>query len=415
MSAATEKRFMTSKQPFMQSPWLPVLAGGAVIGLALGIRHVQGLFLVPITMGHGWTRETFGLAIALQNLVWGAMQPFAGMLADRFGAAKVVLAGIVVYALGLLLMAHADTPLGFTLSAGVLIGMGLSGTSFGVVYGAISRLAAPERRSWALGVAGAVGGVGQFVMVPTAQGLLGTVGWVMALVIMAAVMALSLPLAAPLRERALTTAAPGAHQSMGAAIREAFAHPGFWLLNLGFLTCGFQLAFIGAHMPAYLLDKGLTGRHGMVALALIAAANIVGTYYCGALGGLFRRKYLLSLLYLIRTAAIALFILLPLSPATLYAFAIVMGLLWLGTVPLTNGLLSQVFGVRYIGTLFGFVFLGHQVGAFLGVWLGGVVYDHLHSYDAIWFGAMALGVVAALLHWPIDDRQVARTPVAQAA
>lgn len=406
---------MTSKQPFMQSLWLPVLAGGAVIGLALGIRHVQGLFLVPITMGHGWTRETFGLAIALQNLVWGAMQPFAGMLADRFGAAKVVLAGIVVYALGLLLMAHADTPLGFTLSAGVLIGMGLSGTSFGVVYGAISRLAAPERRSWALGVAGAVGGVGQFVMVPTAQGLLGTVGWVMALVIMAAVMALSLPLAAPLRERALTTAAPGAHQSMGAAIREAFAHPGFWLLNLGFLTCGFQLAFIGAHMPAYLLDKGLTGRHGMVALALIAAANIVGTYYCGALGGLFRRKYLLSLLYLIRTAAIALFILLPLSPATLYAFAIVMGLLWLGTVPLTNGLLSQMFGVRYIGTLFGFVFLGHQVGAFLGVWLGGVVYDHLHSYDAIWFGAMALGVVAALLHWPIDDRQVARTPVAQAA
>jgi MFS family permease len=415
MSAATEKRFMTSKQPFMQSLWLPVLAGGAVIGLALGIRHVQGLFLVPITMGHGWTRETFGLAIALQNLVWGAMQPFAGMLADRFGAAKVVLAGIVVYALGLLLMAHAGTPLGFTLSAGVLIGMGLSGTSFGVVYGAISRLAAPERRSWALGVAGAVGGVGQFVMVPTAQGLLGTVGWVMALVIMAAVMALSLPLAAPLRERALTTAAPGAHQSMGAAIREAFAHPGFWLLNLGFLTCGFQLAFIGAHMPAYLLDKGLTGRHGMVALALIAAANIVGTYCCGALGGLFRRKYLLSLLYLIRTAAIALFILLPLSPATLYAFAIVMGLLWLGTVPLTNGLLSQVFGVRYIGTLFGFVFLGHQVGAFLGVWLGGVVYDHLHSYDAIWFGAMALGVVAALLHWPIDDRQVARTPVAQAA
>jgi MFS family permease len=415
MSAATEKRFMTSKQPFMQSPWLPVLAGGAVIGLALGIRHVQGLFLVPITMGHGWTRETFGLAIALQNLVWGAMQPFAGMLADRFGAAKVVLAGIVVYALGLLLMAHAGTPLGFTLSAGVLIGMGLSGTSFGVVYGAISRLAAPERRSWALGVAGAVGGVGQFVMVPTAQGLLGTVGWVMALVIMAAVMALSLPLAAPLRERALTTAAPGAHQSMGAAIREAFAHPGFWLLNLGFLTCGFQLAFIGAHMPAYLLDKGLTGRHGMVALALIAAANIVGTYYCGALGGLFRRKYLLSLLYLIRTAAIALFILLPLSPATLYAFAIVMGLLWLGTVPLTNGLLSQMFGVRYIGTLFGFVFLGHQIGAFLGVWLGGLVYDHLHSYDAIWFGAMALGVVAALLHWPIDDRQVARTPVAQAA
>lgn len=406
---------MTSKQPFMQSPWLPVLAGGAVIGLALGIRHVQGLFLVPITMGHGWTRETFGLAIALQNLVWGAMQPFAGMLADRFGAAKVVLAGIVVYALGLLLMAHAGTPLGFTLSAGVLIGMGLSGTSFGVVYGAISRLAAPERRSWALGVAGAVGGVGQFVMVPTAQGLLGTVGWVMALVIMAAVMALSLPLAAPLRERALTTAAPGAHQSMGAAIREAFAHPGFWLLNLGFLTCGFQLAFIGAHMPAYLLDKGLTGRHGMVALALIAAANIVGTYYCGALGGLFRRKYLLSLLYLIRTAAIALFILLPLSPATLYAFAIVMGLLWLGTVPLTNGLLSQMFGVRYIGTLFGFVFLGHQIGAFLGVWLGGLVYDHLHSYDGIWFGAMALGVVAALLHWPIDDRQVARTPVAQAA
>lgn len=274
---------MTSKS-LTQSPWLPVLAGGAVIGVALGIRHVQGLFLVPVTMGHGWTRETFGLAIALQNLIWGAAQPFSGMLADRYGAAKVVVAGIVVYALGLLLMAHAGTPLGFTLSAGGLIGLGLSGTSFGVVYGAISRLTPPERRSWALGVAGAVGGVGQFVMVPTAQGLLGTAGWVMALVILAAVMALSLPLAAPLRERASTTAVPGAHQSMGAAIREAFAHPGFWLLNLGFLTCGFQLAFIGAHMPAYLLDKGLTGRHGMVALALIAAANIVGTYCCGVLG-----------------------------------------------------------------------------------------------------------------------------------
>lgn len=408
---------MTSKSLMQRSPHsllLPVLAGGTVIGLALGIRHVQGLFLVPITVDHGWARETFGLAIALQNLVWGAMQPFAGMLADRYGAAKVVVAGIMVYALGLLLMAHAGTPLGFTLSAGPLVGVGLSGTSFGVVYGAISRLTPPERRSWALGVAGAVGGVGQFVMVPTAQGLLSTVGWVTALVVMAAVMAVFLPLAAPLREKA-RTAVQEAQQSMGAAIREAFAHPGFWLLNLGFLTCGFQLAFIGAHMPAYLLDKGLTGRHGMVALALIAAANIVGTYYCGALGGLFRRKYLLSLLYLIRTAAIALFILLPLSPATLYGFAIVMGLLWLGTVPLTNGLLSQVFGVRYIGTLFGFVFLGHQIGAFLGVWLGGVVYDHLHSYNAIWFGAMVLGVVAALLHWPIDDREVVRTPVAQPA
>ena len=404
---------MTPKS-LTQSPWLPVLAGGAVIGVALGIRHVQGLFLVPITVDHGWTRETFGLAIALQNLVWGVMQPFAGMLADRFGAAKVVVAGIVVSALGLLLMAHAGTPRGVTLSAGPLIGVGLSGTSFGVVYGAISRLTPPERRSWALGVAGAVGGVGQFVMVPTAQGLLSTVGWATALVVMAVVMAMFLPLATPLREKT-SAAAQEAHQSMGGAIREAFAHRGFWLLNLGFLTCGFQLAFIGAHMPAYLLDKGLTGRHGMVALALIAAANIVGTYYCGALGGLFRRKTLLSLLYLIRTAAIALFILLPLSPVTLYGFAIVMGLLWLGTVPLTNGLLSQVFGVRYIGTLFGFVFLGHQIGAFLGVWLGGVVYDHLHSYDTIWFGAMVLGVVAALLHWPIDDRQLARSPLAQPA
>lgn len=223
---------MTSKS-LTQSPWLPVLAGGTVIGLALGIRHVQGLFLVPIAMGHGWTRETFGLAIALQNLIWGAAQPFAGMLADRFGAAKVVVAGITVYALGLVLMAHAGTPLGFTLSAGGLIGIGLSGTSFGVVYGAISRLTPPERRSWALGVAGAVGGVGQFVMVPAAQGLLSNVGWVTALVVMAVVMAVFLPLAAPLREKASTAMAHEAHQSLGAAIREAFAHPGFWLLNLG--------------------------------------------------------------------------------------------------------------------------------------------------------------------------------------
>lgn len=398
--------------------WLLVLAGGVVMGLALGVRHVQGLFLLPVTMDRGWSRETFAIALAVQNLTWGIVQPFTGMIADRYGSAKVIAGGLVFYALGLAGMAHATTPAAFMWTAGVCIGIALSGTAFAAIYGALSRLVPPERRSWALGVAGAVGGLGQFTMVPAAQWLIGGWGWVAALLVFAMVLMILLPLAFPLREpanRVRDAAAPDANLSLSDAIREAFTRPGFWLLNLGFLACGFQLAFIGTHLPAYLMDKGLRASDAVAALAIIALTNVMGTYVCGILGAHHRRKYLLAGIYLVRTGAIALFVLVPLSTWSVYAFAAVMGFVWLGTVPLTNGLISQVFGVRYITTLFGFVFFGHQVGSFLGVWLGGVVFEATRSYDLIWLGAMALGVLSAALHWPIDDREIQRARPAGAA
>lgn len=395
-------------------PWLIVLAGGLIMGLALGVRHSQGIFLVPVTMAHAWSRESFALAIAVQNLVWGLAQPFTGMIADRYGSGRVIVGGLVLYAAGLYLMAEAATPLAFTLTAGVCIGVALSGTSFGVVYGALSRIFPPERRAWALGVSGAIGGLGQFVLVPATQSLISGLGWAGALVALAFACALLLPCALPVRDRIPAASGPVAHQSLGAALREAFGHRGFWLLNLGFLACGFQLAFIATHLPAYLSDQGLSANHAVAGLAIIALANVVGIYCCGHLGGLYRRKYLLSALYLVRAAAMALFVLLPLTPASLYLFCAVMGFLWLGTVPLTNGLLAQIFGVRYLTTLFGFVFLGHQVGSFLGVWLGGVLFDATGSYGPIWTMGIALGVISALLHYPVDDRELVRPAVAPA-
>lgn len=391
--------------------WVLVLAGGLVMGLALGARHVQGLFLLPVTQKRGWSREDFAFALALQNLVWGLAQPFAGMVADRWGARRVVAAGLVLYALGLLGMGHAASPLGFVIACGLCIGIALSGTSFGVVYAALGRLVPAERRGWALGLAGAVGGLGQFVLVPAVQGMIGQWGWVTALGAMALVAALMLPLAMPLNDRVTDASAPAASappQALRAALREAFAQRGFWLLNLGFLACGFQLAFVASHLPAWLLDRGWRAADGMVALALIALANVVGTYAFGLLGARLSKKKLLAGVYLARSAAMALFVLLPLSHLSLYLFSLAMGALWLGTVPLTNGILAQVFGVRYLATLFGFVFFGHQLGGFLGVWLGGAVFEATGSYGPVWAGAIALGLLAAALHWPIDERPLPR-------
>jgi MFS family permease len=391
--------------------WI-VLCGGIIMGMSLGSRHVQGLFLLPMTADRGWSREAFGFAIAMQNLVWGFAQPVTGMIADRFGSVRVLAGGLLIYGAGLYFMSLTASVAGFTVSAGLLVGVALSATSFAVVYGALSRIVAPQRRSWALGLAGAVGGFGQFLIVPGTQALLGAFGWSMALVVLAAIAACLLPLAFALRDADGGEHQLGPVQSMSAAIREAFHHRGFWLLNLGFLACGFQLAFIGSHLPAYLLDQGLQPRAAVIALSLIALANTAGTFLCGYLGGFYRRKYLLTGIYLVRALAMTLFVLLPLTELSVYVFSFVMGLIWLGTVPLTTGLVSQVFGVRYLATLFGFVFFGHQLGAFFGVWLGGYVYDATRSYDAIWLGAILLGVAAALLHWPIDDRQVERLPQA---
>lgn len=395
-----------------QQAWVLVLAGGIVMGLALGVRHVQGLFLLPVTMDRSWPRETFGFAMAIQNLTWGIAQPFTGMIADRFGSAKVIAGGLAFYAAGLFFMVHADTPASFVWSAGACVGIGLSGTTFGAVYGALSRLVSPERRSWALGLSGAIGGLAQFAMVPVAQQMLSTSGWSGALLALAIVMVLVIPLAFPLRSHHEVLTPDNANLSLSAALREAFSHPGFWMLNLGFLACGFQLAFVATHLPAYLLDKGMAPTNAVTALALIALANVFGTYYFGLLGARHRRKHLLAGIYLVRTAAMALFVLMPLTPVSLYLFAAVMGFVWLGTAPLTNGLVSQVFGVRYITTLFGFVFFGHQLGSFLGVWMGSYLFEATKSYDLIWLCAMVLGVVAAGLHWPIDDRELVRPDLA---
>jgi MFS family permease len=391
---------------FWKAPLFTVLCGGVIMGAALGIRHVQGLFLLPMTSDRGWSREDFALAIAVQNLVWGLAMPFTGMLADKLGSARVLLSGCVLYAFGIYLMANATTGTGLILTAGVLVGVALSASTFGVVYGALSRLVAPERRSWALGLAGAVGGLGQFLMVPLTQGLIVAFGWIMALVLIAALLGLLSPFAWALNEPDASGGADLQHQSMGSAIRQTLSHRGFWLLNLGFLACGFQLAFIAGHLPSYLLDRGLNGRSAVIALSIIALANIPGTYVWGLLGAKYRRKHLLAYIYLFRSVVMAVFVTLPLNEFTAYAFSFLMGFVWLGTVPLTNGLMSQVFGVKYLTTLFGFVFVGHQVGSFFGMWLGGFVFDATKSYDLIWFGAVGLGVVAAALHWPINDRQM---------
>lgn len=393
--------------------WLVVVAGGAIIGMAMGIRHAQGIFLLPITLDRDWSREAFGFALAVQNLIWGIAQPLTGMIADRFGARRVLVGGLLLYAAGLLAMSQAATPAAFTLSAGVCLGVALAGSAFAVVYGAISRLVPAAQRSRALGATGAIGGLGLFFMVPVAQGLIGMLGWAGALIALAVACALLLPATLPLSDRPDSGAAH--RQSLSAALREAFAHRGFWLLNLGFLACGFQLAFIATHLPAYLADRGLSANHAVAGLAIIALANVAGTYVCGWLGGLHRRKHLLAYIYLLRAAAMAAFVLLPLSPWSLYVFCAAMGFVWLGTVPLTSGLLSQVFGVQYITTLFGLVFFGHQLGSFLGVWLGGYLFDATASYDLVWLIGIGLGVVAALLHWPIDDREIVRDPAAATA
>ena len=411
MSSATPANPPSPSRRWWREPVAIVVAGGVVMGLSLGVRYVQGLFQLPVVTGRGWTRETFAFAMAIQNLAWGVAQPFTGMVADRFGSARVIAVGLVLYALGLAGMASAATPAAFTWTAGVCVGVALSYTAFGTVYGALNRLLPPERRSWAMGLAGALGGFGQFALVPLVQGLVGSRGWIVAVVVLAVACLALLPLVPPLREQAPSAAGAAAPSpGLRAALREAFGHRGFWLLNLGFTACGFQLAFISTHLPAYLRDKGLQPGDAVAALAIIALANVAGTYVFGLLGARLRRKNVLAGIYLLRSAAMASFLLLPLSPLTVVVFAAVMGLAWLGTLPLTNGIVGQVFGVRHIGSLFGFVFLGHQFGSFLGVWLGGLVFVRTQSYDLVWLLAMALGVLAAALHWPIDDRALARTP-----
>jgi predicted MFS family arabinose efflux permease len=354
----------------------------------------------------GWGREVFSVAIALQNLVWGATQPFTGFIADRFGAGRVLVAGAVLYVLGLVLMAASTTGLALAGSAGLLIGLGLSGTTFSVVYGVIGRTVSAEKRSTALGIAAAAGSFGQFMMVPVGQTLIGSLGWMSALLAMAALGALMVPLSSALKEERSGHVGT-AHQTVGQAIAEAARHRGFRLLTLGFFVCGFQVVFIASHLPAYLADCGQPAQVGMLALALVGLFNIFGTYGAGLLGARYPKKYLLSALYTARAVVIAIFIALPVTPLSAALFAAAIGLLWLSTVPLTNGIVAQVFGVRYLSMLSGFVFFSHQIGSFLGAWLGGYLFDATGSYHVVWILCIGLALIAALVNLPIDERPVA--------
>jgi predicted MFS family arabinose efflux permease len=398
-----------------RTPKTVLICGGLILTLAMGIRHGFGLFLQPMSADLHWGRETFALALAVQNLVWGVTQPFAGMIADKYGAGRVLIGGTILYGLGLVTMAHATTPLMMVLTAGVLIGTGLSGVTFSVVSGVLGRAFPPEKRSMALGISAAAGSFGQFAVLPLTQYLLTHIGWYGTLLTLAGVSLLMVPLAAAMVERNLGAHANLFKQSAGEAMREALGHRGYVLLTLGFFVCGFQVVFIGVHLPSYLLDKGLPANVGVTALALIGLFNILGTYTAGWLGGKISKKYILSAIYFARAIVIALFLLLPLSALTVYAFAIGLGLLWLSTVPPTNGIVAQIFGVRYLAMLSGFTFLSHQIGSFLGAWLGGLMFDRTGSYNVVWYLAIALGVVAGLLNLPIDERELKRGSVARVA
>jgi predicted MFS family arabinose efflux permease len=405
-------KFRTSATDW-RTPHVVLVASGIVLILSFGIRHGFGLFLQPMSGDLGWGRETFALAMAVQNLVWGATQPFAGMLADRFGTARIVLAGALLYALGLFAMAHATTPLALVLSAGVAIGTALSGLTFSIFAGIVGRRFPPEKRSMALGISAAAGSFGQFALLPLTQWLLSSHGWYVALVTLGVLAFAMLPLAAALVEKR-DAVSHAFQQSAGEAMHEALRHRSYMLLTLGFFVCGFQVVFVGVHLPAYLADKGLPPQVAVTALALIGLFNIVGTYGAGLLGSRMPKRYILSFIYIGRAVAIALFIALPLSAFSVYAFAVVLGLLWLSTVPPTNGIVAHVFGVRYLAMLTGFAFLSHQIGSFLGAWLGGLLYDRLGSYDLVWYVSIALGVLAALINLPIDEREIRRSVAAPA-
>ena len=387
-----------------------LICGAAIVTLSMGIRHGFGLWLQPVTQAQGWTRETFAFAIAIQNLAWGVSGIFAGMLADRYGAFKVIVGGALFYALGLMGMAHSPTPLLFAGSAGILIGVAQAGTTYAVVYGVIGRNVSAERRSWAMGITAAAGSFGQFLMVPTEGFLISSFGWQQALVILGFAAMLIVPLAWGLREPGfMGGAAPKREQTILQALREAFKYPSFQLLMAGYFVCGFQVVFIGVHMPSYLKDKGLSPQVASYALALIGLFNVFGTYAAGVLGQKMQKKNILSCIYFARALAISVFLLAPLTPMSVYIFSSVMGFLWLSTVPPTNAVVAQIFGVAHLSMLSGFVFFSHQIGSFMGVWLGGLLYDRTGSYDVVWYIAIALGIFAGLINLPVKEAAIQRS------
>jgi MFS family permease len=393
--------------------WTVVACGAAILSLAIGCRQAMGLFLPPMTLDIGVGREVFGFAMAVSNIMWGIVAPFGGALADRYGTGRVVAAGGLLYALGLVVMGFANSGADLILGS-FLIGTGLAGAGFSGVMGAVGRAAPAEKRGMALGIVAAGGSFGQFAIVPYSEALISGFGWAAALLYLAATAAIMVPLARGVAGYQASAAAQGS-QSMGAALREAMAHRGFVLLTAGFFVCGFQVVFVGTHLPAYLADKSMPSWLAAWALALVGLFNIIGSFGSGMLGDRFRKKYVLSLIYFLRSVVFLVFLAMPLTETSTLIFAAALGLLWLGTVPLTSGLVAQIFGPTYMSMLYGIVFLSHQVGSFFGAWLGGWMFDRLGSYDAMWWISVALGLIAAALHYPIPDRPIQRPVLAGAA
>ena len=396
-----------------RTPLVVLVCGCLIMTISFGIRAGFGLFLQPISLEYGWGREVFSFSIALQNLMWGALGAVAGGFADRYGPGRVVAIGAICYVLGLVGMAYIDTPWLLHLNSAALLGGALGGTSFGIILAVIGRTVAPERRSLAMGIATSAGSFGQFLLLPVTQTLIASFDWHVALLVLAGVAALIIPLSLALA--ADPAAGAPKQQSIGEALREAVREKGFHLLFWGYFVCGFHIAMLTVHLPAFVIDAGLKPSHGMTALALIGLFNVIGTLGAGYLGGRFSKKYLLSSIYATRALLISMLVFFPLSPFTLYAFAIGIGLLWLGTVPLTNGLVGQIFGMRYAAMLASIVFFGHQIGSFVGVWLAGYLYDTTGSYLGAFAASIGLGVFAAIVNLPVNEKPLAERRVQPAA
>jgi MFS family permease len=398
----------TVSGPAWRTPLVVIIAGCTIAMLGFGPRSIMGLFLEPMTVARGWDRETFALAMAMQNLMWGLGAPVAGGLADRFGPVRVLLVGALVYAVGIVGMAYAESGLGLFLTGGILVGLGVAFTAFGLVISAMARVVGPERRSLIFGLGTAAGSMGQVVFSPIGQGFIGAFGWQHALLLVAAIALVVAPLALVLSNDTSVKGEAHSDQTISQAIREAASHRGFVLLTLGFFVCGFHVAFITVHFPAYVADLGLDPRIGAISLSLIGFFNICGSFLSGMFGQCWSKKCGLSFIYFARACAITALLLAPKTELTILLFAGTMGILWLSTVPLTSGIVAQVFGLRYMATLFGFVFFSHQVGSFLGVWLGGRLYDTTGSYDGIWWAGVGFGLAAAIVHLPINENPLPR-------
>ena len=381
-----------------------------LLAINFGLRSSLGLFLKPVSETFGYGREVFAFSLALQNLFWGLSQPIAGAFADKFGTSRVIVVGTLFYSLGLYITATADSFMGLHIGAGILIGMGISGTGLGVVLPAMARMVSPEKRAMALGIGTAAGSAGQFLLIPVAREFLVAYGWQTALIIMA-IGALSMILFSPVfkgDEIKNTTLDNEPSQTLKEALNEASGHIHYWLLIAGFFVCGFQLAFIVVHMPSYLADKGFDSSVAAASLSIIGLCNIFGSLISGHLSGIYSKKWILTYIYAARSIIIVLFLITPISTFTIYAFSFATGFLWLATVPPTSGLVAQMFGLRFMGTLYGIVFLNHQIGSFTGVWIGGYLFDTTGSYDQVWWWAAIIAAITALIHVYIDERPIKR-------